>query len=129
MLGFATIRKDSFPNESLDRDRWRRLIGEFPELRGLDRLNGYEVPDSAQWIEHGKVAGAFIWEKGQIYVDGPYSMFALAKRIADVLDARVIDDLGDEMLEAPEELPGPITERGVHYHRYDEPLDLLGKDL
>jgi hypothetical protein len=133
MLGFATIRKDDFPKEWLDRDRWRSLIGEFPELRRKDHMliggERYEVPDSAEFLENGEVVGAFIWENGQIYVDGPGSMFSLAKAIADILDARVLDDDGNEMLEPPEELDLPTKPQRVSYHQYDQPLDLLGKDL
>ena len=133
MLGFATIRKDGFPKESLDRERWRSLIGEFPELRRMEFLNvgteRYRVPDSAELVEDGTAIGAFIWEKGQIYVDGPYSMFPLAKGIADILDAGVFDDEGNEMLQQPEEPPRPTDERSVRFHQYGEPLDLTGKDL
>ena len=107
MIGFATIRKEGFPKQWLDQKRWRSLIGEFPELRcvgflavGPDRI---PTPDSAELMEHGAVVGAFIWDNGQIYVDGPYSMFPLAKIIADILDASVYDDVGDEMIEMPVE--------------------------
>ncbi len=103
MIGFATIRKE----ERLDQQRWRSLIGEFPELRrtefiaaGSDRI---PAPDSAELLEDGEVVGVFIWDAGQIYVDGPYSMFSLARCIADILDAGVYDDAGDEILEMPEE--------------------------
>ena len=133
MLGFATIRKDSFPKEALDRQRWRSLIGEFPELRRLEFLKigseSYPAPDSAELIKDGEVVGLFVWENGQIYVDGPYSMFPLAKGIAEILDARVFDDTGEEMLETPPETANLEGERAVHYQQYDQPLDLLGKDL
>jgi hypothetical protein len=105
MIGFATIRKEGFPEEWLDQQRWRTLIGEFPELRPMEFLaagSDYApTPDSAELIENGQTIGAFIWENGQIYVDGPYSMFPLAKCIADILDASVYDDAGDEMFETP----------------------------
>lgn len=108
MIGFATIRKEEFPDEHLDCERWRSLIGEFPELRRVDVLtlasSVYDVPDSAELLdEAGGRVGMFIWENGQIYVDGPYSMFPLAKCIADILDAYVFDDAGDEMVEVPED--------------------------
>src|SRR5688500_11491179 len=98
MLGFATIRNDDFPRKWLDRQRWSSLIGEFPELRRIEFLElgskTYPAPDSAEFLEDGKVVGRFIWENGQIYVDGPYSMFPLAKGIAEILDAAVFDDTG-----------------------------------
>jgi hypothetical protein len=107
MIGFATIRKEGFPKEWLDQQRWHSLIGEFPELRRIDFLiigsERIPTPDSAELIEHGTVVGAFIWDNGQIYIDGPYSMFPLAKGIADILDASVYDDVGDEIFEMPEE--------------------------
>lgn len=107
MIGFATIRKESFPQDWLDQQRWRSLIGEFPELRHMEFLSvGSEripAPDSAELVEDGTAVGAFIWADGQIYVDGPYSMFPLAKGIADILDASVYDDVGDEILEMPAE--------------------------
>ena len=133
MFGFATIRKEGFPNQQLDRVRWRSLIGEFPELRRIDFLDlydgRYEVPDSAELIENGKKVGLFLWENGQIYVDGPYSMFALAKGIAGILDAKVFDSYGDEMIVAPEALPRPTGDRAVYWHQYYEELDMTGKDL
>jgi hypothetical protein len=133
MLGFATIRKDGFPKVALDRQRWRSLIGELPELRRLEFLTvgseRYPAPDSAELVEDGKVIGNFIWENGQIYVDGPYSMFPLAKGIADILDAYVFDDTGEEMLETPSETINLEGERPVHYQQYDQPLNLLGRDL
>lgn len=133
MLGFATIRKDGFPTESLDRDRWRSLIGEFPELRRINSLRvgsqQYAVPDSADYLENGAVVGSFIWESGQIYVDGPASMFSLAKGIAEILEARIFDNAGDEMLEPPEELNLPTDDQQVSHHQYPEPLDMFGKDL
>ena len=105
MIGFATIRKDGFPKERLDQQRWHSLIGEFPELRRMEFLTaGSEripAPDSAHLVEDGKVTGAFIWDNGQIYVDGPHSMFPLAKGIAEILDASVYDDAGDEIVEIP----------------------------
>jgi hypothetical protein len=108
VLGFATIRKQDFPNDPLDQVRWRSLIGEFPELRRIDSLTlggqEYATPDSAELIdETGKPIGLFVWENGQIYVDGPYSVFPLAKGIAEILEACVFDDAGDEMVEAPED--------------------------
>jgi len=42
MFGFATIRKEEFPNQQLDRVRWRSLIGEFPELRRIDFLDLFD---------------------------------------------------------------------------------------
>jgi hypothetical protein len=107
MIGFATIRKDGFPKQRLDQQRWRSLIGEFPELRPMEFLtvgsDRIPAPDSAELLEDGDVVGVFIWDGGQIYVDGPYSMFPLAKGIADILDGGVYDDAGDEMLEMPAE--------------------------
>ena len=108
MLGFASIRKDGFPDERLDQQRWRSLIGEFPELRKTESLTvGTEkfiAPDSAELVDDaGLRVGVFIWENGQIFVDGPYSMFPLAKGIAEILDAYVFDDSGDEMVEVPED--------------------------
>jgi hypothetical protein len=105
MIGFATIRKDDFPKHWLDQQRWRSLIGEFPELRRMEFLavDSERIPDSAELLENGEVVGAFIWDNGQIWVDGPYSMFPLAKGIAEILDASVYDDVGDEMVEAPAE--------------------------
>ncbi|PWU19004.1 MAG: hypothetical protein C5B50_07615 [Verrucomicrobia bacterium] len=133
MLGFAVIRKEGFPKESLDRDRWRSLITEFPELKRIDsvELGGqpYPVPDSAELLEEGKVVGGFIWEKGQIYVDGPRSMFPLAKGIAEILEAGVFDKYGDEIIELPEDQPLPTGSRTVRYHLYADALDLTGKDL
>jgi hypothetical protein len=83
MIGFATIRKEGFPKQRLDQQRWRSLIGEFPELRRIQFIAvGSErvaAPDSAELIEDGAAVGAFIWDNGQIYVDGPYSIFPLAK--------------------------------------------------
>lgn len=105
MLGFATIRKDGFPDEQLDRKRWLALIGEFPELRRVDTLTlgseRYDITGSAELLQDGERIGMFIWERGQIYVDGPYSMIELARTIAEILDAQVFDDAGDEMLEVP----------------------------
>jgi hypothetical protein len=108
MLGFATIRKDGFPDEHLDQERWRSLIGEFPELRRIDSISvageRHATPDSAEVVDDaGQRVGFFVWDQGQIYVDGPYSMFPFAKCIADILDAFVIDDSGDEMVEVPED--------------------------
>jgi hypothetical protein len=54
-------------------------------------------------MEGDEVVGCFIWDNGQIYVDGPYSMFPLAKAIAEILDANVYDDCGDEIVEMPPE--------------------------
>ena len=84
------------------------LIGEFPELRRIDSLSVgsrvLRIPDSAELVdESGKAIGVFVWENGQIYVDGPYSMFSVAKCIADILDAYVFDDAGDELMEVPDE--------------------------
>ena len=133
MFGFATIRKEEFPNQQLDRVRWRSLIGEFPELRRIDFLDlfdgRYQVPDSAELIENGQKVGLFLWENGQIYVDGPYSMFPLAKSIAEILDARVFDSYGDEMIEAPEAPSRPTGDTSVCWHQYKEALDMTGKDL
>jgi hypothetical protein len=107
MIGFATIRKEEFPKQRLDQQRWRSLIGEFPELRRLEFVSvgsrQIATPDSAELLDGDQVVGSFIWESGQIYVDGPYSMFPLAKCIADILDAGVYDDAGDEILDVPEE--------------------------
>jgi len=87
MIGFATIRKEGFPKRQLDQQRWRSLVGEFPELRRMDFLAvGSEripAPDSAELVEDDRVVGAFIWDNGQVYVDGPYTMFPLAKGITD----------------------------------------------
>ncbi len=52
-------------------------------------------------VQDGVAVGFFIFEQGQIYVDGPYSMFDLANCIADILDAKVFDDAGDELVEVP----------------------------
>ncbi len=99
MIGFATIRKDNFPREHLDRIRWIALIGEFHELRPIDPMvvdgSHYDITGSAEWTGEDGSPGMFIYEAGQIYVDGPNSMFPLAQCIAD------IDDAGDEMLEPP----------------------------
>jgi hypothetical protein len=108
MLGFATIRKDGFPKEWLDQQRWRSLIGEFPELKRIETISigpqTHLVPESAEMVdEAGQRIGVFLWENGQIYVDGPFSMFPLAKGIAEILDAYVFNDAGDEMLEVPED--------------------------
>jgi hypothetical protein len=105
MIGFASIRKEGFPKQRLDQQRWRSLIGEFPELRRIEFLTSgadrIPAPDSAELMAEGEVVGAFIWDNGQIYVDGPYSMFPLAKGIADILDVGIYDECGDEMLESP----------------------------
>ena len=105
MLGFAAIRKDGFPDEQLDRKRWLALIGEFTELRRVDTLTvgseRYDYSGSAELLRNGERVGMFIWERGQVCVDGPYSMFTLAQTIAEILDARVFDVAGDEMLEVP----------------------------
>lgn len=108
MLGFAAIRKSGFPDDHLDRVRWRSLIGEFPELRRVESVTvsgrDIAVPDSAELVdESGQRVGLFVWEGGQIYVDGAPSILYLAKGIAEILDAEVYDDTGDEITEAPEE--------------------------
>lgn len=104
MLGFAAIRMPGYPGEHLDRVRWRSLIGEFPELRRIDSMTIgdriYPVPDSAEMIDgDGNWTGVFVWQGGQIYVDGPHSMLPLARGIAEILDAYVVDDAGDEIME------------------------------
>ena len=57
MIGFATIRKEGFPKQWVDRQRWRSLIGEFPELRRMEFLAvGAEripAPDSAELMVEG----------------------------------------------------------------------------
>lgn len=107
MIGFAAIRKEDFPRERLDQQRWRSLIGEFPELRRKEFVlvgsQQMATPDSAELVDGNQIIGSFIWDNGQIYVDGPYSMFPLAKCIADILDAGVYDDAGDEIFDLPEE--------------------------
>ena len=108
MLGFAAIRKPGFPGEHLDRVRWRSLIGEFPELRRIESMTVggriYPIPDSAEVIDgDGNPTGVFVWESGQIYVDGPYSMIQLARGIAEILDAYVVDDAGDEIMAVPDD--------------------------
>lgn len=51
MIGFVTIRKEGFPKQWLDQQRWRSLIGEFPELRRMEFLvvgsEGIPTLDSA----------------------------------------------------------------------------------
>ena len=66
MFGFATIRKNGFPDEWLERDRWRSLTREFPELRRKELLRvgsqQLQVPDRAEYLEDGEAVGAFTEE-------------------------------------------------------------------
>ena len=60
--------------------------------------------NGAELIRDGSRVGLFVWQNGKICVDGPYSMFPMAQRIARALGARVFDDdTGDELLEVPDE--------------------------
>jgi hypothetical protein len=107
-FGFASIQKENFPDELIDKQRWFRLVGQIPELRPIDVLHlqnpftGERISvqvDGAELIRDGQREGVFLWEKGEIFVDGPESMLPWAQRIARALGARVFDDIGDEFFE------------------------------
>ena len=112
--GFAAIRKEKFPDELLDQQRWFSLISEIPELRRVDTVEGRNpltkgkmlIPvNGAELIRDGARVGLFVWQRGKICVDGPYSMFPMAQRIAQALEARVFDDdTGEELLEVPDDV-------------------------
>ena len=110
--GFAFIRKEKFPDELLDRQRWLGLINEIPELRLVETVEGINPltrskmimrVDGAELICQGTRVGLFVWRNGEIAVDGLYSMFPMAQRIAQELGARVVDDAGDELLNVPDD--------------------------
>ena len=108
---FANIRKEN-PDESIDQQTWSGLIGEISGLRRIDTVEGiHPLTKSkilirligAEMIQDGARVGLFFWQDGEICVDGPYSMFPMAQRIAQALGARVVDDSGDELLEVPDD--------------------------
>jgi hypothetical protein len=110
--GFASIRKEQFPQQRLDQQAWFRLIGEIPELRRVDTLEAIHPltkskmlfrVNGAEMIQGGARVGLFVWQDGEIRVDGPYSMFPVAQRIAQALGAQVVDDCGEELLEVPDD--------------------------
>ena len=61
------------------------------------RVNGAEM------IQDGARVGLFVWQDGEICVDGPYSMFQMAQHIAQALGARIVDDCGDELVKVPDD--------------------------
>jgi hypothetical protein len=128
MFGFAVIRKPRFPEESLDVNKWRRFIRDTRELRPLDSLmilgQKHPIADGAELIEEGNRVGVFVWEQGQIYVDGPNSMIPIANAIAKALDANLYDDSGEPMIESSEEAPVADGWQMVHHHVYEEAFDL-----
>ncbi len=111
--GFASIHPENFPDDRLDQQWWFALIATLPELRRIDSLEvvipflGGKVRvrvDGAELIRDGSRVGLFVWQNGKICVDGPYSMFPMAQRIAQALGARVFDDdSGEELLEVPDD--------------------------
>ena len=110
--GFASIRKQKFPEERLDQQAWFRLIGEIPQLRRVDTIEGIHPltkskilirVNGAEMIQDGARVGLFVWQDGQICVDGPHSMFPMAQRIAQALGAQVVDECGEELLKVPDE--------------------------
>lgn len=112
IVGFASIRKESFPEELIDKAQWLTLIAQIPELRLIhvrhlrDPFTGQPFllrsDATAELIQHGKSVGVFAWAEGEIWVDGTFSMLDLARRIADALGAGVVDDHGEELLDDEE---------------------------
>jgi hypothetical protein len=110
--GFASIRKEKFPDELLDQQNWFQVVGEIPELRRVDTVEAiHPLTKSkmlmrvcgAELVKDRVRVGLFVWQNGEIFVDGPYSMFPMAQRIAQAMGARVVDDCGDELLKAPDD--------------------------
>ena len=104
MTGFAVIRKD-LPNYHLDQAQWLAVMSEFTELRRTDMIKvgaqRFVFDGSAIVVQEGRRPAFFLFDNGLIHVVGPYSLFPMAQAIARKLGARVFNDAGEELLEAP----------------------------
>jgi hypothetical protein len=76
--GFASIRREKFPDDRLDQQQWFALIGAIPELRRVDSVEAVNPftkskirmhVDGAEFIRAGSRVGLFVWQDGKICVD------------------------------------------------------------